>query len=155
MRYRGSDRPPLPEIARGLGVDALVDGSAVRVGDSVRVTAQLVDARRDEVLWSDSFDRPFTDALVLQSEIAQAIAQAVRVALTPEETRLLSGTRPVDSEAYELYLRGRHEYNFGPAQMDRALEYFQAALDKDSNYAPAHAGIADIWGFRGNWGFIP
>jgi eukaryotic-like serine/threonine-protein kinase len=155
MRYKGASQPSLKQIADELTVDALVDGSAVRVGDQVRVTAQLIDARTDDVLWSDSYDRPFTDVLVLQSEIAQAIAEEIRVAVTPEETQLLTRARPVDSEAYELYLRGRYAFNFGPAQADSALQYYQLALKEDPNYGPVYTGIAAVWAFRGYWGFVP
>jgi TolB-like protein/Flp pilus assembly protein TadD/predicted Ser/Thr protein kinase len=155
MRYADQDEPPLRDIASALGVDAVVDGSAMRVGDEVRVTAHLVDARTDEVLWSDSYDRPLTDTLRLQSDIAQSIAEAIRVAVTPEETRLLASARSVDPEAYEYYLRGLHAFNFGPAEANRALEYFQLALDRDPDYAPPYTGIADIWGFRGVWGLAP
>ncbi len=154
MRYKGAGHRP-KDIGTELSVDAFVDGSAVRVGDQVRVTAQLVDARTEDLLWSNNYDRPFTDALTLQSDIAQAIAEAISVAATPDETRLLATTRKVDPEAYELYLRGRYAFNFGPAQADLAMQYYQRALERDVAYAPPYIGLAQVLAFQSHWGLAP
>ena len=154
MQYK-KQRKPLPAIASELGVEVVVEGSALRVGERVRITAQLIDAQTDRHLWAESYDRDLQDVLLLQGEVARAIAREIQVALTPEETRRLSGTRRVNSEAYEAYLKGCfYWYKLSPESFQRALEYFQLALEKDPNYALAYTGIANVWGARGFWGVI-
>ncbi|MDA2930532.1 protein kinase, partial [Acidobacteria bacterium AH-259-O06] len=154
MRYKETDKS-IPQIARELGVDAVIEGSVLRAGDRVRITAQLIHGTTDEHLWAESYARDLHDVLTLQAEVARAIAQEIQVAVTPEETRRLASAHPVNPEAYEAYLKGRfHWYKLSPEHFDAALEYFQLALEKDPNYALAHQGIADIWLSRGDSGIV-
>jgi serine/threonine-protein kinase len=148
MRYKGTDKP-LAEIARELNVDVVVEGSAQRVGGSVRIMAQLIDPKTEQALWAESYERDLENVLILQSEVAQAIAEEVEVALTPEETARLAGARPVDPEAYEAYLKGQfHWHKIVPQDLETAMHYFELALEKDPYYAPAYAGIAAVWAGR-------
>ncbi len=158
MRYQGSDKP-LPDIARELGVDAVIEGSAMRVGDRVRITAQLIEAATDQHLWAESYERDLTDILALQGEVARTIAEEIQVKLTSLEDAFLASDRPVNPEAHEAYLRGRHFLEratfFRREDFDTVLDYFQKALEKDPNYAPAYAGLADIYRFLGGSGYSP
>jgi TolB-like protein len=149
MRYKGS-REPLPAIARALDVNAVVEGSVLRAGDRVRITAQLVDAAGDRTLWSGTYEREVGDMLALQSEVARAIVEEIRVKLTPRERSRLAGPRAIAPEALDAYLRARHsvEKRTAPA-LDRALELFRAALDIEPSWAPAWAGLADTWNLIG------
>ena len=106
MQYKGA-RKPLPEIAQELDVDGVIEGTVMRAGDRVRITAQLIDARSDRHLWSDRYDHELSDVLALQSEVARAVAEQVRLELTPDEQAALTTSRPVDPRAYDAYLRGR------------------------------------------------
>jgi serine/threonine-protein kinase len=143
MRYRKTTKS-LPEIAKELGVDAIVEGSVSRNGSQVKVTAQLIDASKDKHLWADSFQRDLKDVLSLQSEVARAIAEKIRVKLTPEETTHLAASRPVDPEAYEAYLQGRYYwYRRTSEDLLKARDYFEKAISKDPEYALAYVGLAD------------
>jgi TolB-like protein/DNA-binding winged helix-turn-helix (wHTH) protein/Tfp pilus assembly protein PilF len=146
MVYK-KNRKPLPQIARELNVDAIVEGSVQRSGDRVRVTAKLVEAS-DRHLWSESFDRKFKDVLVLQSEVAQAITAEIQLKLAPAELIEIGTSRPVDPEAYELYLKGRYQY-FAWRQPDKAVESFKHSIEKDPSYAPAYAGLAAAYNILG------
>src|SRR5437588_4987616 len=106
MQYKGVHRP-LSAIARELGVDAVVEGTVLRAGDRVRITAQLIDAATEMHLWAESYERDLRDVLALQSEVAQAIARQVQVKLTPQDLAHFAQPHPVDPEAYEAYLKGR------------------------------------------------
>ena len=151
MRYQQTDKS-LPEIARELNVDAVISGSVVREGDRVRITALLVNAATEEHLWANRYERELRDVLSLQNEIVTAITREVNLQLTPQEQARLAITRPVNPEVYEAYLKGRfHLRNLSPQETDTALKYFQFALEKDPNYAPAHAGIGNVWVQRGSW----
>jgi len=141
MHYKGVRRP-LPEIARELGVEAILEGSYQRVGDRVRVTVQLVNAIDDEHLWAEGYDREARDILDLQREVARTVATAAAAELTPGESERLKETGPVDPEAYEAYLRGRHFWNRREAWLRRAKEEFEKAIEIDPEYAPAFAGLA-------------
>ncbi|MGI9206138.1 MAG: TPR end-of-group domain-containing protein [Woeseiaceae bacterium] len=153
MRYKGSKRS-LPEIAEELDVDAVVEGSVLRDGQSVRITLQLIRAETDEHLWAENYERDVQDVLLLQSEVAQAVTQAIQVVVTPEEKKILANARRVNPEAYEAYLKGRYHYwSISPESFDKALKYYSLALDKDPDYALAYAGISDVWGARGSFGF--
>jgi TolB-like protein/Tfp pilus assembly protein PilF len=144
MRYRGSETP-LAQIAQELGVDAVVEGSAQRVGDQVRITAQLVEPTTMRALWADSYEGSFADVLRLQGEAAQAIAAEIGAAASPQEEELLKARRSVAPEALEAYLKGEfHVMRFTPQDFQAALRYFQAALDVDPDYAEANAGIAIV-----------
>jgi serine/threonine protein kinase/Tfp pilus assembly protein PilF len=154
MRYKGTDKA-LTEIARELGIDAVVEGSALRVGGSVRIMAQLIDPKTEQALWAESYEQDLENVLLLWSEVAQAIAGEVQVALTPEETRRLAGARPINPEAYEAYLKGMsHLYKLTPLELDAALHYFERALEIDPNYALAYAGISYVWLARQQMGLV-
>lgn len=143
-RYR-KERPPMPEIARALDVDLVLEGSVVRAGGRVRVTAQLIDPRRDAHLWTETYDRDLADVLALQTEIARTIARAIAVRLTPQdESRLAS--RPVNPDAYDAYLRGRYFWNRRSAEGYRqGLAWFERAMRLDSQYALVYARSADCY----------
>ena len=145
MQYKGTKKP-LPQIAKELNVDAVIEGSVLREGGQVRITAQLIQASTDQHLWAESYQRDLRGVLALQGEIASAIADKVRAALTPTERTRLASARPVNPEAYEAYLKGmQYWYKLTPQDLDTALEYFELALKKDPNYAPAHSGVALVW----------
>jgi len=147
---------PLPQIAAELNVDAVVEGSVLRVGPRVRITAQLIHAATDTHLWAESYYRDFADVLVVQSDIARAIAGEIQVAITPDEAKRLSRARRVNPDAYEAYLKGRfHWYKLSREHLDTALEYFQISLQRDPHDPLAYAGIAWVWGSRGDCGLMP
>jgi TolB-like protein/Tfp pilus assembly protein PilF len=154
-RYKGAKRS-LPEIARELGVDAIVEGTVVRAGDRVRITAQLIEARSDRHLWAESYERDLRDVLGLQDEVAERIATAVGINLAAGDQTRMGSTRVVDSAAHEAYLKGNFYWNRSNCEgSKRALEYFQQAVDKDSNFAPAYLGLAQSYFTLGDWGCWP
>jgi TolB-like protein/Tfp pilus assembly protein PilF len=145
MRYKGTNKP-LPQIAQELKVDALVEGSVVRSGNRVRVTAQLIHAATDAHLWAESYEQDLRDLMHLQSEIARAIAREIQVKLRPEDRERLAAARPVNAAAHEAYLRGRVSWNKQTDEaLKKAVEFFQQAIDEDPLYAPAYAGMADTY----------
>jgi serine/threonine-protein kinase len=155
MRYKDREAP-LPEIGDQLKVDIVLTGTVMRVGDRVRITAQLVDVSTEEHLWAGRYERGLADVLSLQSEIVASIARAIELQLTSGEQARLARRRPVNPEAYEACLKGRfHWYKVSREHWDTALEYFRAALEKDPSSALAHAGIAMTWVMRGDAGVVP
>ena len=155
MHYKGSETP-LPQIADELNVDAVVEGSVMRVGPRVRITAQLIHAASDTHLWAESYDRDFEDVLLVQSEIARAIAREIQVAITPEEAKRLKRAHRVNPDAYEAYLKGRfHWYKLTREHLDTALKYFQVSLERDPSDPLAYGGIAGVWLSKGDCGFVP
>jgi TolB-like protein/Tfp pilus assembly protein PilF/tRNA A-37 threonylcarbamoyl transferase component Bud32 len=149
MRYKDTDKS-LPEIARELKVDAVVEGSVLRAGDRVRVTTELIDAAADRHLWAESYDRDLHDILALQSDVARAVAREVHVVLTTTEESRLAEARPVDPGAYEAYLRGRYHLNrFTEEEIEEAIAYFESALAREPHYAAAYAGLADCYNWLG------
>jgi len=148
MRYKGAKKA-LPAIARELNVDAIVEGSVIRSGPRVRVTAQLIRASTDQHLWAETYDRDLGDILMLQGEVADAIAQQVRAQLTANQSQLRSA-HVVNPAAYDDYLRGRlyftNEFT-NPDSLRKAQHYFDDAIQKDSNFALAYAGLADTYVF--------
>lgn len=142
MQFKGP-RSSVPEIARKLNVRAVVEGSVIRSGDRIRITAQLIQGDTDVHLWSGTFDREWRDVLELQSEVAQSIARQIEVAVTGQERNRLAAVRAVSPQVYESYLKGRFELhkNTRPG-LEEALRQFQAALDVDATFAPAYAGLA-------------
>jgi TolB-like protein/Flp pilus assembly protein TadD len=155
MQYKGVHKP-LPEIARELGVDAIVEGTVLRAGHRVRITAQLIDAPKETHLWAESYERGLRDVLTLQSDVAQAIAREVQVKLTPQEQAHFAQVRPVDADAYEAYLKGRYHWNRHSAEgFGKAVQYFQEAIAKDPTYAAAYTGLADCFSILGIWGLVP
>ena len=145
MRYKGR-RPELAELVRMLHVGAVVEGTVLRAGERVRISAQLVDARADRALWAQSYEREIRDVLTLQNEVARTIANEVRILLTPREQALLERPRAMDPRALELYLRARFYWgNRTPAGLLRSVELFHEALAVEPNYHAAWAGLADAW----------
>ena len=135
-----------PEIARMLNVDALVEGSVIREGSRIRVTAQLIRGVTDEHFWSESYDREMRDALVLESELAQAIAEKVEVTVSGEEHERLTTARTVAPEVYESYLKGKFILE-DPNNTDwgKSIPYFEDAVNKDPTFAPAYLGLANVY----------
>jgi serine/threonine protein kinase/tetratricopeptide (TPR) repeat protein len=145
MQYKGTKKT-LPEIAKELNVDGVVEGSVMRSGTRVRITAQLLEARTDRHVWADTYDRDLVDVLRLQSEVAQAVAQQVRIQLTPEQQARFRSAPAVNPKAYEAYLKGSFsefaETNVGIKQ---AQSYFEEAIRDDPNFARAYSGLADCY----------
>jgi tetratricopeptide (TPR) repeat protein len=156
MQFKGKNRPPTPQIAKTLNVDALVEGSVLRSGDKVRITAQLIDARADRHLWAKSFERNSTDVLTLQDELASAIAKEIHVQLTPAEASRLTRAGRVNPEAYDEYLKGRYHFNRpSDENLKKAIAFFEDATRRDPNYAPAFSGLSDAYLWAGyNEGFL-
>jgi tetratricopeptide (TPR) repeat protein len=149
--YKGAHKS-LPEIARELDVDAVVEGTVQRSNDEVRITAQLIRAPADKHLWAQSYDGNLRDSLALQKRVASDIAERIRIALTPQERADLRNATVVDPQAYEDYLRGRYFWNKRSADgVKRAIDYFNQAIAKDPNYAPAYSGLADSYIVLGGW----
>ena len=155
MQYK-QVRKPLPEIARELNVDAVIEGSVQRVGDRVRISVQLIQAVPESHLWAKSFERDLSDILALESELARAIANEIEAKFTPEEEARLASTRPVNPEAHEAYLKGRNYLQTQTnARLELAREYFQQAIEKDPNYALAYAALAQAYQICGWRGLLP
>ena len=145
MRYKGSKKP-LPEIAKELGVDAVIEGSVERSGDEVRISAQLINARSDTHLWARSYHRNLRDVLAMQSEVARAIAGEIRVQLTPQEVARFERSRPVNTAAYEAYLRGLYHWNFHtPDEMQKAIVEYNRAIEIDPGYALAYVALSNTF----------
>jgi TolB-like protein len=143
-------RQPLPEIALRLDVDAIVEGTILRSNDRIRICAQLIDARKEEHLWSESYERDLRDVLKVQAEVAQAIAGQVHVRLTAEEQSRLKAAPSCNPAAYKAYLRGRYFWNKrNEESLKSAKRYFEEAIDKDPGYALAYSGLADSYFYRG------
>jgi TolB-like protein len=153
MTYKGSSRT-LPDIARRLGVDAVVEGSVSVDHDRVRVTAQLIDARTDRHLWAENYERSLDETLALQAELASAIAQQVEAKLTPQQAARWRAPGRVDRSAQDAYLRGRHFWNQRTREgFAKARDSFEAAVAADPSYALAHAGLADTYGLMSIQGY--
>ena len=154
MQYKDTDKV-IPAIVKELGVDALIEGSVLKAGNDVRVTAQLVDGRTDTHLWSESYTGTLTNILTLQSEVTLAIAREIEVALTPEEERRIIRTEPVNPEAHEACLKGRWYFNkYSLEGFTKAREWLELALDKDAEYALAYAWLAGAYSGPGYWGYM-
>jgi TolB-like protein/DNA-binding winged helix-turn-helix (wHTH) protein/Flp pilus assembly protein TadD len=153
MQYKHA-RKPLPQIARELNVDAVVEGTVLHSGGQVRITAQLIEARADKHLWSKSYEGELRDALALQNKVARAIADQVRIKLNPQEEAALKNVKAVNPEAYESYLKGRFFWNKRTADgLKKAIEYFNEAIEKDPKYGQAYTGLADSYALLGNSDF--
>ena len=151
MVYKGA-RKPLPQIARELNVDAVVEGTVLRSGDQVRITAQLIEASTDKHLWSQSYQGELRDTLALQNRVARAIADQIRINLTPQEQAALRNVKVVNPEAYESYLKGRYFWNKRTSDgLKVALAYFNQAIEEDPKYAQAYSGLADTYALLGDW----
>jgi len=139
------------QIARDLNVDAVVEGTILRSGNQVRITAELVQVATDRHLWAETYESQLGDVLGLQSRVASAIVNEIRVNLTPEEQQRLASNRSVSGESYENYLKGRYYWNKRSQEgLTKAIEYFQLAIEKDPNYALAYAGLADCYSIIGS-----
>ena len=144
MQYKDTKKPT-PEIARELGVEGIVEGSVVRSGSRVRVTAELIDARQDRGLWANNYEREMTDVLALQGEIVRAIASEIRAQVTPEESRRLSPPGPVDPRAFDAALMARLKLEHATTEHEFrvAVDLFRQATELDPGYAPGWAGLAE------------
>ena len=130
------------QIARELGVDGVVDGSVVREGNQLRITAELTDARTGRHLWKNEYVRNLASALDLESEVAREIAEEVRIKVTPQEKARLTPTRPISQEAQDLYLQGRYFLNLGRPYENESIRYFEKSIEEDPSSALAYAGLA-------------
>ena len=146
MQYKNSKKP-LREIARELNVDALLEGTVARSGGHLRITANLVQASPEKHLWAESFESEVGDALAVQGEIAQAVARQIQVRLTQKEQNLLAAARPANPDAQDLYFRGLYIFSTGETaeSSEKAIKFFQQAIQKDPNYAAAYAGLARVY----------
>jgi TolB-like protein/DNA-binding winged helix-turn-helix (wHTH) protein len=147
MQYKGT-RKSLPEIARELNVDAIVEGSVIRSGQRVRVTAQLLEARSDRHIWAETYDRDLGDVLKLQGEVAGAIAHQVRAQVTPAQQEQIARAGAVNPAAYDAYIQGRLYFtteNAKPASLIKAQHLFEESIREDPNFALAYAGLADTY----------
>jgi eukaryotic-like serine/threonine-protein kinase len=156
MQFKGKNRPPTPLIAKTLDVDAIVEGSVTRSGDRVRITAQLIDARADKHIWSQSFERKSGDVLALQAEMASAIANAINVQLTPGEQSRFAAAPSVDPRAHNAYLKGRFFFNRpSDENLEKAIVQFDEAVKLSPAFAPAYSGLSDAYTWAAyNEGFI-
>src|SRR4029079_12228392 len=151
MGYKHT-RKPLPQIARELNVDAVVEGTVLRSGNQVRITAQLIDAATDRHLWSQSYQGELRDTLALQNDIARDVADRISVSLNPQEQAALTSVTVVNPVAYESYLKGRYFWNKRTADgLTAALAYFNQAVDENSQYSQAYSGLADTYALLGDW----
>jgi len=157
LRYKGTQKG-LPEIARELNVDGIIEGSVTRSGQRVKITAQLLYAPADQHLWANTYERDLGDVLTLQSEVTQAIAEQVRAKLSPELQTSLRSARPVNPAAYDDYLRGRLFFTTGsdkPDSLRKAQHYFEDAIQKEPDLALAYAGLADTYVYSAFSGAMP
>ena len=152
MSYKDTKKT-LPEIARELNVDGIVEGSVEREGNRVRITTQLIDSQTDQHIWAHSYDRDMTSVLELQSEVTRDIANQIRIELSHEEQAHLTRVRPVNPDTEDLYLRGKERFYAGDQKT--AFTYIKKAVLSDPNYAPAHAALAQCFGWLGNSGLMP
>jgi len=149
MAYKGTHKP-LPQIATELNVDAVVEGTVMRVGNRVRITAELVQVSTDQHLWADTYESPIGDVLALQNRVSSAIVDEIRINLTKEDKERLAQKPSVSPEAYEDYLKGRYYWNKRSGDgFEKAIGYFEDATRKDPQYALAYAGLADCYGIIG------
>ena len=155
MHFKNSDMK-LSDIAAELGVDGVVEGSAMKAGEEVRITAQLVRAATDEHLWADTYTESLENVLKLQAQVALAITTEIKAVVTPDERNRVNAAKTVNIEAYELYIQGRHYWNQrGPEGFQRARELFTQALQLDTNFALGHVGMADTLFLLGDYWLMP
>jgi TolB-like protein/DNA-binding winged helix-turn-helix (wHTH) protein/Tfp pilus assembly protein PilF len=151
MQYKGSHKD-VRQISRELGVDYVLEGSVRRDGERVRITAQLIQVKDQTHLWAKEYDRGLKDILGLESEVAGEVAREIQLRLTPAESARLAAARPVDPEAYEMYLKGRYFWNKrNEAAYLKAIDYFNQAIARDPQYAGAYSGLADAYALLGSW----
>ena len=151
MAFKDSKKP-LPEIARQLGVDAVLEGAVARTGDRVRITARLIHLSQERTLWAESYERDLREISALQSEIVLVVADEIKIKVLNQEQARLARVRAVNPRAYEEFLRGRYlQAKMNPEDMRKALIYFQHALQIDPSYAPAYIGIVDCYTIGGGF----
>ncbi|MBS1856680.1 MAG: winged helix-turn-helix domain-containing protein [Acidobacteria bacterium] len=146
----------VPDIGADLHVDAIVEGSVLRAGERLRITAQLVRVEQEQHLWAESYECELADILTVQAKVARAIAEAIHATVTPTDVNRLERARTVNPEAQAAYLKAR--YYFAKVTMpdfQKGMAYLQSAIEQDPSYAPAYEGMASTVGFLGLWGFIP
>lgn len=154
VRYRASKKP-VQQIAAELGVAALLDGSVVKSGDQIRVTARLIDASRDHYIWAEIYQRGVGDVVSVQSSIALEVARQVRIRLTASEQQRLERNTPINPDAYDAYLKGRYAQTTQSADaLKQGLPAFQRAIVLDPTFAPAYAGLADTYSLLANYGVL-
>jgi TolB-like protein/Flp pilus assembly protein TadD len=155
MRYQDDASKSMPEIGRELGVEAVVEGSVLRAGDTVRISVQLIETASDRHLWADNFDRELSDILVLYSEVTREIANQIRVTLTADERADMSAASSVDPEVYELYLRGRYLCdNWSPEEMAEGIRLLEEAVRLEPDNAPARAQLALCLQYSAFFGYL-
>jgi serine/threonine-protein kinase len=155
MRYRGTDKS-VPEIARELGVDGVIEGSVAREGDQVRITLQLIHGPLDHHLWADTYQRELRNVLALQSDVARAITEQIEVTLAPHEAGRLATNRQVDPAAYDEYLKGQYEWNKLTREgWEAAIGHFQQSIERDPSYAPAYAMMSFAYSLLGYYSRMP
>jgi eukaryotic-like serine/threonine-protein kinase len=156
LRYRGVDRPPLPEIARRLGVDAVVEGTVARSGDSVRVAVQLIDGRTNRHLWAKTYVRDLRDVLRLYGELVTDVAGQIRSAVTPVEQHRLADARQIDPDVYTLSLKGGYQCGLWTEHGLRSgIQLLRQAVERDPTYAPAYARLAGCYSDLSFFGYAP
>ena len=167
VQYKKTDKS-LPQIARELDVDAVVEGTVQHSGDRVRITAQLIQGTTDKHIWASSYERSMQDVLSLQGEIANEIAEEIRVKVTPQEKLRMTHVRPINLNAVEDYLQGRYHYQKAKdmgshrgieraheAELNQAVAFFKRAVAEDPNYAPAYIGMGEVWGVPSSFPYPP
>jgi TolB-like protein/DNA-binding winged helix-turn-helix (wHTH) protein/tetratricopeptide (TPR) repeat protein len=155
MHYRGTQET-LPEIARQLNVDAIVEGGVLREGNRLRITAQLVEASTDRHLWAESYERDLPDVLALQDEVARAVTDEIETKLATRTRPRIARARSVNPEAYEAYLKGRDAWNtWTEGSLKQSVAHFERAVREDPDYGPAWAGLSDAYVLLGLFGFVP
>jgi tetratricopeptide (TPR) repeat protein len=155
MRYKTGARKSVPEIARELNVDAIVEGTVALFGSRVRITAELIQARDERHLWSERYERDLADILSLQGEVARSIAREIRIQLTPEEQIRLARTRPVDPAAYDAYIKGSYFLFKAIPGLTKSIDLFNEAIRLDPGYAGSHAGLAQALADAAIYGIRP
>jgi len=151
MSYKNV-RKPLPEIARELGVEAIVEGAVLRSGQRVRITVQLIDAPSDKHIWSKNYEEDVRDTLALQNKLARAIVEQIKAKLNRQERAALKNSKAVNPAAYEAYLKGRYFWNKRTGNsLKTAIGYFSEAIAKDPSYAAPYSGLADAYALSGDW----
>jgi TolB-like protein/DNA-binding winged helix-turn-helix (wHTH) protein/Flp pilus assembly protein TadD len=155
MQYKDGSKP-LPQIATELNVDAVVEGTVMRAGDRVRITAQLIQAKEDKHLWAKSYERDLRDVMELQREVARDIANQIRITLTPQEQHRLAAHSSIAPEIYDLYLQGAYHLNKGTEpEIKIAIQYFEQAISKNPEYARAYAGLSDSYQLLSSYYWAP
>lgn len=154
MRYKNTDKK-IAEIGSELAAGSIIEGSVRKAGNQLRISVQLIDTREDKHLWSQTYDRELKDVFAMQSDIARNVSEALSVKLLPRESVQLRKNAIQNVEAYTLYLKGRFHWNKRTREgVEKGIEYFESAINQDSSYALAYAGLADCYHVAENWGYM-